>query len=716
METKAKPPLRSVLVLLLITLLAAGAFFLILQRGRSRVSRLSDANLLVITLDTSRYDRIGAAGYKTARTPRLDALAREGVWFENARSPVPLTLPAHTTIFTGAYPIRHRVRNNGNYLVPPDIRTLAEVLRERGYATAAFVSAFVLDSRYGLDRGFDIYDDHMNEDRRVSNWQPERRAEETVGAFAEWLKSHSGGRFFAWVHFFDPHMPYAPPAPFDRLLADPYDGEIAYMDAQVGRVLDLLGERGLRERTLIVVAGDHGEAFGEHIEIEHSVFCYEENVRVPLLLSCPGCLPEGRRVRDAASLADVAPTILDFLSLPSLPEAQGVSLLPAAAGRKLVDRDLYFESLYAEEDLGAAALTGFISKNRKFIDLPRPELYDLEDDPGEKVNLAEGGMLPGEIRNLIRRLEDLKARLRSSDVEVRTAPTWEESERLAALGYLAPAPRRPMATERPDPKDLIPSLVELIRGRQHAAAGRPAEAEESFRRSLALNPKLISSYSLLAELYLRLGRKEDAVSVFRDGLARNPDDPRLKVRFASFLITLDHFDEARNHLLGVERSGLYEDRLRLYSLLALAAERRRDFGEAANYYQKALAFESSPALRSRAAYALYKAERYDEALDLYRGLESERPNEPQILHEMALCFALSGRAEEAGRYFEKAMAAGSDSKIYFNYALFMADQGDFGRASALLEKFLAVAAADDPKRREAQRYIEDWKKRAARGA
>ena len=289
------------------------------------------SNVLLITMDTTRADRLGSSGYPAASTPNLDSLAGSGVSFADAYSPVPLTLPAHCTILSGLYPLAHKVRNNGNYSLPGQVTTLAEMLGRRGYQTSAFVSSFVLDSRFGLGRGFSVYDDDFASGG-AKTYRSERNADAVLAAFSRWLAGRAQGRFFSWVHFFDPHAPYDPPEPYrQRFAGSLYDGEIAFMDHAIGGIMALLKEKGLLADTLVVVAGDHGEAFGEHGEFGHQVFCYGENLRVPLIFNAPGHLPKNLRLRQAACLTDILPTILDFLQARSPSRSRAGPCCPPCA-------------------------------------------------------------------------------------------------------------------------------------------------------------------------------------------------------------------------------------------------------------------------------------------------------------------------------------------------------------------------------------------------
>ncbi|MGB8959807.1 MAG: sulfatase, partial [Candidatus Aminicenantales bacterium] len=323
-EDEARGPHRRAFARLLLgSLLLALAVAGILGPGRgSRSGKAAGHNVLLITLDTTRADHLGCYGFAQAATPNLDRLAGEGIRFARVYAPAPLTLPSHASIMTGLYPATHGVRNNGHELVSK-WKTLAEVLKGRGFTTAAFVSSFSVDSRFGIGRGFDVYDDTFEVQAPLKGANAERRAGDTFARFSRWLDGHAQDRFFAWVHYYDPHLPYDPPSPYrEGSPGRPYDGEIAYMDHYVGAILEALEAKGLRDKTLIVVAGDHGEGLGDKAETGHGIFLYEETMRVPLIINGRKAFPRPRVVEGAVRLVDVAPTILETLGFKA--EASGM--------------------------------------------------------------------------------------------------------------------------------------------------------------------------------------------------------------------------------------------------------------------------------------------------------------------------------------------------------------------------------------------------------
>jgi choline-sulfatase len=422
----------------------------------SRTHPALPRGIVVVTLDTTRADMLPAYGFHGVATPAIDRLAREGTTFEHAESVAPLTLPAHTSIFTGLYPPRHGVRDNLAQPVDAAHPTLAEVVRAEGFGTAAFVGSAVLRRDRGLARGFDLYEDGT----RPGGSTPRRRsAGEVVDEANAWMGGLGREQFFLWVHLYDAHAPQTLPLEYRRQYGDSYEGAIAYMDSQIARLLAALQEKDLLESTAIVLAADHGESLGDHGEREHGIFVYESVLRVPLIVRAPGLRP--RRIADLASLVDVFPTVLDLLGHRKRPGIDGRSLLPAIRGQRLPERAVYAESMYAER-FGWSPLRMIRDGRFKFIDAPRPELYDLGADRFEQRNLVDRRpALAAAMR------ADLQAFSVSRTVE-NALPAPELLRELAALGYVSqgPVPSRTNANGLGlDPKDYIHIFNATARGR-----------------------------------------------------------------------------------------------------------------------------------------------------------------------------------------------------------------------------------------------------------
>ena len=502
-----------------------------LQRGLpDQLTRGSAAgfNVLVISLDTTRADRLGCYGYAEADTPMLDALAAESIRFDDAVASAPITLPSHTTMFTGLDPLNHGVRNNGEYRLAEEHVTLAELLGNEGYETTAFVSAFVLDARFGLNQGFELYDDKVDVTKsdRFEEHISERSAATVTNAALGWLNRRDSGRpFFSWVHYFDPHSPYDPPPPFAAHFHNrPYDGEIAYMDSQVGRLLGALDTHGLRDETLIIVVGDHGEGLGEHDEATHAMLIYDSVMRVPLLLSCPGLFRGPYVVDDVVvSTADILPTVLEMLGIEQSGPCDGTSLLAVRPGR---DRILYMENLASYLDHGWSPLYGLRRHEDKYILAPRPEYYDLHSDPGELNNLYPQvtGSAAAARDELIAELTARMEGRPSFEAVVASASQLdpETVARLQSLGYVGTAAGDGTEDELPDPKDMMPVMRAIDQANAFYEAGQLERALAVAEEARASSPRDHRVAITIGKIYLNLGRERQAEEVFRNSISIMP--------------------------------------------------------------------------------------------------------------------------------------------------------------------------------------------------
>jgi arylsulfatase A-like enzyme len=518
--------------------------------------RAESFDLLLVTLDTVRADHLGCYGDTDARTPVIDALATRGLRFDQALSTAPITLPSHSSIMTGLYPPGHGARDNGYYTLGAEADTLAEALGEKGYATAAFVAAYVLDGRYGLDQGFDRYDDAVNpsvagEARSEFN---ERPADAVTRSALEWLEAHldeSNPRpYFLWVHYFDPHWPYAPPPAFaTRFAGRPYDGEIAFVDSQIGRLVDFLDRRGRLDRTLVVVTGDHGDGLGEHGEGTHTLFVYDSTMRVPWILSCPALFDEELVVADrVVSIVDVMPTVLDLLGVERGGLMDGINPLAASS---TTDRAVYVETIATLTRHGFAPLHGLRRLDDKYIHAPRPEYYDVAADPGETENLFE--QRPGMARALNDQLAAMMAPWERADTALNRALPLdpEQAERLAALGYVTTRAADDN-TGLGDPKDLVPHFTRVWNAKDLSDAGRHAEAVRMIEDVVEDAPDEPYAWKVAALIYERVGHAGPAEQALRHALEFQ-HDVELHVRLAQLLVRRGAFDECAEQLDQAER-------------------------------------------------------------------------------------------------------------------------------------------------------------------
>jgi arylsulfatase A-like enzyme/cytochrome c-type biogenesis protein CcmH/NrfG len=494
-------------------LLPASCFLLLCSSSSAcrQPSRASDPpsanvarNIVIITIDTLRADRVGAYGYSAARTPAIDRLAREGAMFRQAFATAPITLTSHASLMTGRYPPGHGARHNGVRL---DERTptLAATLSAAGFATGGFVAAFPLDRRFGLARGFDAYGDRMppSVDGRAVNERPGRQVvDEALG----WLARNRSRRFFLWVHLFEPHAPYGNPSDAGRDTKARYDDEIAEADAQTGRILEALGPD--RASTVVVFAGDHGEAFGEHGEIGHSIFLYDTTLRVPLVIAATD-LPAGRIIGEPVSLIDLAPTVLRLLGLPPF-DSDGIDLGLALRGAAVPPRELYSETFAPLLDFGWSPLRAIRTAGWKYIAAPRPELYDVAGDPAESVDAIKTE------RSRAAALQDRVARYSVSEPSIQAAADADTRARLQALGYASPS-SAPAGASRPDPKDRREEAARIAQVTSGEVQG--AALERSLRSILADDPGNPQANLRLGYVLVETGRCTEAVKHFRSAIA-----------------------------------------------------------------------------------------------------------------------------------------------------------------------------------------------------
>jgi len=464
-----------------------------------------NAPVIVISVDTLRADHLPAYGYKGVETPHIDALRRDGVLFERAYSHAPLTLPSHVSMLTGKLPFEHGVRNNLGFSLASSVPTLPSLLKSRGYATGAAVSAYVLRGTTGLAASFDDYDDAVAIRGGESFGAQQRPGRETVAVARTWIERHKGAPFFYMLHLFEPHTPYTPPEPHRSRWALPYDGEIATADEIVGELIASLKQQGIYDDALIVFLSDHGEGLGDHGEAEHGIFLYQEAIRVPLIVKLPGNARANSSSAAPVGLTDVFATVARTVGA----EAAGVSLFDPPRPRRI-----YAESLYPRIHLGWSELRSLVDETHQYIEAPKPELYDLAADPSEKSNvLSEQRRVYAALRTELEKLPRGESTTGNIDPE--------EAKKLAALGYLsatAPSGGGPL----PDPKDRIGELATLQRASMLVKERRYAEAIASLRSLVAANPRLTDAWSLLARTQQDAGDFDGAIATYRQTLSAHP--------------------------------------------------------------------------------------------------------------------------------------------------------------------------------------------------
>jgi len=668
-------------------------------------------NVLVITLDTVRADRLGAYGFEQVDTPAIDAMARSGILFRGAHAAVPMTLPSHTSIFSGTYPPRHGVRDNIGYSVPDDLTTLAEVFQAAGYRTAAFIGAFVLDSKWGLDQGFDTYYDDFDERTRgistssddvddpargiVLMGAVQRPANEVVDAAIEWMDENQAGPFFLWVHLFDPHTPYEAPEPYGtRYSADPYLGEIAFTDSEVGRLLADLERRGEKDRTFVVLAGDHGESLGEHGEKEHGFFVYEEATHVPLIFSVPFDGFRGVERDDVVSTVDIMPTILDMAGLEVPAAVQGESLTalfdPTATA---APRFVYSEALYARLHFGWSELAAIQDGRHKLIMSSDPELYDLLEDPDEADDLATWDTA------LFDQLESVGEELLDEISRDSIAPELMIADeatlaKLASLGYLGGVSTSGGSSEvLASPREKIGIFDKTHRARKIMLLGEYAEAERLFREVLSEDPGVVAVYRYMGWLYTHQQRFEEAAAVFKQAVPLKPTDAYFYIRLAETQLGLGLAAEAETTML--DALSFVDPDSEVYYTLGNIKRAQDDDAAAIGYFEDSLALnpESSAAHATLATLYLRLGqprrawENARSALAIDDGIRGAHFTMAQI-HE-----AGDELPQATAEYLREIANSPADTNARFNLAMIYRDGGQIAALEEQLNRILEVDPA-----------------------
>jgi choline-sulfatase len=510
--------------------IAATGVLIFVAVRREKPAAPASRNLLIITLDTVRADRLGAFGYVGARTPQLDALARNGVMFADATAQAPITGPSHAAIFTGLYPARLGVRDNATTPLPDDARTLAEILSERGYATGGFIGAFILDRPYGFAQGFAAFDGGFTRVEPGEEANVQRRGDAVVEAALRWLGSLPAGRpFLLWVHLYDAHAAYEPPEPFaTEFAASPYDGEIAFVDTQVGRLVDALRARPDFDRTVIMAVGDHGEALGGHGEDEHGVFLYDEVLRVPWIVFGPGA-KRGHAVTEQVRTIDLFPTALDLLRIdpPGTIDGESLGMLLQGGTRPSIPPS-YSETHYPKLHYGWSELRSIRADGWKAVDAPKRELYNLRSDPSEQHNLYEpqralADRMVAEAGRLSRELAPAAS---TGAGQTPPQPDRETLDRLRSLGYVGVAAPLAPGARGADPKDMIARRkdyrAQLSEAIGDLRGGRPADAAVKLQRLIRANGRAYDLHQFLGEAYEKQGQLEQALGEYEMAALLNP--------------------------------------------------------------------------------------------------------------------------------------------------------------------------------------------------
>jgi len=680
-------------------------------RHWQRQRRLRDLNVILITIDTLRADYVSAYGGNQANTPVLDALASEGVRFDHCITQTPLTLPSHTSILSATYPLFHHVRDNGAFRVPQALTLISEVLQARGMDTAAFIGAFVLHSKWGLNQGFSTYSDRFDMGRYGKIMlQNEKRADEVLGDARRWLERRPAQkRFFAWIHLYDPHSPYSPPPPFNtRFPDDLYRGEVEYTDSELGKFINFLKEKGLYDNSLIIVAADHGEGLREHGEMEHGYFLYEPTIHVPLIMRAPVQF-EKSVVTEIVQLVDLAPTVLDLLGIPAPAQWQGRSLRPLLEGKRGSGfKQAYSETFYPRFHYGWSQLQALYDKQRKYILAPRDELYDLSLDPQELHDRTMDSNR-GEMRGRLMAFVSLFSHGALS-ADSAHKMTQQDQQRLAALGYLSGIVQVNEQAPLADPKDKLPINNALAKAVTLVSEKNWQEVVDLLRPIVAAEPKLADGWSILGNAYLGLRRQREALDAFRRALALKPDNNFLMLNILTTMTILGEYEAAATeteHFLKIfprdaallEKMGNIRflqnrpDEALIYlrqaytidpaasqsfNLAGEALIMKKDYTAAEEILRRGLQ-ENGRARNTHYLLAQVQESlgRTDQALELYRQELEIDPGKYEAAVNLANYYKQAGRMDEAARYYRMAIDSNGMLKLpRFHLAEIMLKKGE----------------------------------------
>jgi choline-sulfatase len=621
--------------------------------------QLQQLNVVVVTIDTLRADHLHCYGYQKIETPVLDQLARQGVLFENAVAQAPLTPPSHASIFTGQYPTVHHVRNTGGFVLPSSARPLAKLLQEQGWDTAAFVSSAVLKKVIGFNNGFAVYDDQMPRQGNKQEFgeEAERPAGDTVDRALHWLSVQSGKPYFLWVHLYDPHMPYKPPSPFkEKYKSRPYDGEIAYADQQLGKLLAAVQKKAPADKTIITILSDHGESLSEHGEFSHGVFLYDATLHIAFMMAGPG-IPAGVRVKQQARSIDFLPTLLALLGEKPPANVQGLSLVPAFSGKTVSTEISYEETLYPKLALGWAELRGIRTNRWKYIRAPKPELYDLAQDPAESTNVIR--QYPAEVDKFEAQLKSVIGGAGSEKVETNMVDERQIAQ-LRSLGYLSGfSPQHyDLNGSGADPKDRV-GILKLLDQAENPASNLP---------------------------------EHQRINLLQQAVREDPTNPSLYHQLGGELEKVGRYDEALHLYETALQHGVENGRL--HSRIADLALRRGDKDRAITEYEKAARFNPSDLdSQTNLATAYLEKGRIADAGRVFNFVVTSDPDNAAANNGLGLVSIQKQDMNTARGHFEKAVQLDPDLvEAQMNLGLIYEMAGDRAQARAHFETFLAKAS------------------------
>ena len=660
--------------------------------------------VVLISIDTCRADYLSCYGCPYKTTPNIDTVAEEGFLFEKVVSSVPLTLPSHSSMMTGTIPPYHGVHDNLDYRLGDSNVTLAEILKEKNYATGAVIAAFVLDSQFGFDQGFDYYNDKFDEEMNEMGIA-ERRGDEVTRYGVKWLDEHQDEPFFLFLHYYDPHLPYDAPLPFKpQLFSDLYSlygAEVSYADHCVGQVVDKLKSLGIYDSTLIIITSDHGEGLGEHSELSHSYFIYDTTVKVPLIFKLPG-KRQRHRIDDAVGLVDILPTVCSLLGIDKPSGIQGRDLLPYFEGKTGDDEEryLYCESMTATK-YNCSSLLGVVTNRFKYIQAPRPELYDIIEDPHEIKNLAESQ--PQRARLMQDRLKHIvEDSVRKVGADSQLELDDEARQKLESLGYVAgDSVEEDFAFDqtKDEPKDFIEfhsvhsQLIVAMHKEKYELAkklcqklldqrpdfatghynmsqilmaeGDPNKAQEYLEQCLRLQPDNVDAHNNLAMIFLEKGRLDQAITHFSEATKYNPDYLYAINNLGTVFFRHKEYDKA---VAWWEKSlSIKSNQHEIYCNLALAMNAQEKPEEATKYYLKSLELEpDQPVVLKDLGFVSEQMNNFEQAVVYYNESLRLDPNQPKVHNTLGRLLARDGKLDQAINHYTESLKLKPDEAVIEN--------------------------------------------------
>jgi len=653
------------LALLLLSVVAIGiSWFVFRTKSSGRIR-----NILLISIDTCRADYLSCYGYLRKTTPNIDAIAAEGILFKNVVSPIPLTLPAHSSMLTGTIPPYHAIHDNLGYDLADSNVTLAEILKDNGFVTGAVIATFVLDSRFGLDHGFDTYNDRFDEELKTIGIA-ERRGNEVSSYGIKWLAEHKDQPFFLFLHYYDPHYAYEPPEPFNPgLFSDKYSlyaGEISYADHCIGRVIEKLKGLGIYDSTLIIITSDHGEALGEHLESSHGYFIYDETIKVPLIFKLPG-KRQPRQINDSVGLIDIVPTVCSLLGIREPSQIQGKDLSRYLRKKTGTGEERYF---YCESMLPTKyqcnSLLGVTTDRWKYIQTTRPELYDLADDPEETNNLV--GEQPQRARIMQDRLKQiLEQTVRKGPPDSKMELDEEAKKRLESLGYVASGTideSFEFDQTKDDPKDYADFHDKRCRVNHYIRKKQFDRAKELCKQMISEHPDNTYTYVLLGNIAFQENEFGNVVTYYSQALRLNPEDYKTQRGLGLALSNQSKFDEAVGHFKEALR--LKPDFRDAHYNLGVAYAHLGKLDDAIKHWKEALKYGSDPRAHVALADALAYQGKLEQAITHWKESLKLEPDNAKVHADLAGVLARKGKIEEAVLHFTESVRLSPNQPIVQN--------------------------------------------------